>query len=86
MKPCPYAKKCGGCDYQGIPYEKQLELKQAEMNRLLGVFCPVHEITGMDNPYHYRNKVHAVLSRTSQSRTARLRMKRRAKSFAVSAD
>ena len=68
MKPCPYAQKCGGCDYQGIPYEKQLELKQAEMNRLLGVFCPVHEITGMDNPYHYRNKVHAVLSRTKDGK------------------
>lgn len=26
---CPYAKKCGGCDYQGMPYEKQLKEKQA---------------------------------------------------------
>ena len=64
MKPCPYAKKCGGCDYQGIPYEKQLELKQAELVRLLSSFCPVHPITGMRSPYHYRNKVHAVFSRT----------------------
>ena len=25
---CPYAKKCGGCDYQGFSYKKQLEKKQ----------------------------------------------------------
>ena len=25
---CPYAKKCGGCDYQGTAYEKQLKEKQ----------------------------------------------------------
>ena len=25
---CPYAKKCGGCDYQGMAYEKQLQQKQ----------------------------------------------------------
>ena len=34
MKPCPYAKKCGGCDYQGIPYEKQLEMKQKALEEL----------------------------------------------------
>ena len=22
---CPYAKKCGGCQYQGVPYSAQLE-------------------------------------------------------------
>ena len=25
---CPYEKKCGGCKYQGIPYEKQLKEKE----------------------------------------------------------
>ena len=27
---CPYAKKCGGCDYQGMDYAKQLEKKQKQ--------------------------------------------------------
>ena len=64
MEKCPYAKKCGGCDYQGIPYKKQLSMKQEYTEKLLAGFCPVHPIVGMDHPYHYRNKVHAVFNRT----------------------
>ena len=60
---CPYAKKCGGCDYQGIPYAKQLSIKQQEMEKLLGGFAKVYPIIGMEDPTHYRNKVHAVLDR-----------------------
>ena len=30
------------------------------MQALLGRFCKVYPIKGMDNPFHYRNKVHAV--------------------------
>jgi len=60
---CPYAKKCGGCDYQGIPYEKQLSMKQKEMEKLLGGFAKVYPIIGMEEPMHYRNKVHAVFDR-----------------------
>lgn len=57
---CPYAKKCGGCDYQGMPYAQQLKEKQAFVQKNIGQFCKVHPIIGMDEPYHYRNKVHAV--------------------------
>lgn len=57
---CPYAKKCGGCDYQGMPYERQLREKQAFVQQAVGQFCKVRPIIGMDEPYHYRNKVHAV--------------------------
>ena len=60
---CPYAKKCGGCDYQGIPYAKQLSIKQKEMEKLLGGFAKVYPIIGMEEPIHYRNKVHAVFDR-----------------------
>ena len=52
---CPLAKRCGGCDYQGISYKEQLAKKQRAVTALLKEFCPVHEITGMENPYHYRN-------------------------------
>ena len=57
---CPYAKKCGGCDYQGTSYEKQLKEKQKLVQKYVGKFCKVQPIIGMEHPYHYRNKVHAV--------------------------
>lgn len=57
---CPYAKKCGGCDYQGMPYEKQLKEKQDFVRKNVGDFCKVLPILGMEEPMHYRNKVHAV--------------------------
>ena len=57
---CPYAKKCGGCNYQGDSYDKQLREKQEFVKKNVGEFCKVLPIIGMDHPYHYRNKVHAV--------------------------
>ena len=62
MDICPLQKKCGGCQYQGIPYEKQLKKKEDWVRKLMGDFCEVYPITGMENPYFYRNKVHAVVS------------------------
>lgn len=32
---CPHFGECGGCCYQGIPYEKQLEIKEAQVKKLL---------------------------------------------------
>ena len=60
---CAYAKKCGGCRYQGVPYEKQLAKKQKQVQELLGKYGKVQKIIGMKNPYFYRNKVHAVFDR-----------------------
>ena len=61
-RPCLYARQCGGCQYQGIDYPRQLETKQQLAQRLLGRFGPVDPILGMDIPYHYRNKVQAAFS------------------------
>lgn len=60
---CAYAKKCGGCRYQGVLYEKQLAKKQKQVQELLGKYGKVQKIIGMKNPYFYRNKVHAVFDR-----------------------
>jgi len=57
---CPQMKKCGGCQMQHLPYARQLEIKQARVQRLMGGFCRVEPIIGMDRPYHYRNKVQAA--------------------------
>ena len=60
---CPYAKKCGGCDYQHIPYEQQLVLKQRKVQNLLGKYTKVEPIIGAQDPLFYRNKVHGVFGR-----------------------
>ena len=60
---CPYAKKCGGCKYQGVPYPAQLKKKQNQIQNLLKKFGKTEPIIGMKNPYFYRNKVHAVFDR-----------------------
>lgn len=57
---CPYAKKCGGCRYQDVPYEKQLKEKEKQVRKLLKDFGKPEPILGMDDPYYYRNKVHAT--------------------------
>ena len=58
---CPVQARCGGCQLSGMPYPEQLKLKQKRVKQLLGSFGEVQTIRGMDRPYHYRNKVHAVL-------------------------
>jgi 23S rRNA (uracil1939-C5)-methyltransferase len=62
MEVCPVYKKCGGCDYQGVPYKDQLKKKEKQVRKLLAPYCQVYPIVGMEHPYHYRNKVHAVFS------------------------
>ena len=57
---CPYEKHCGGCQYVSVPYAEQLKKKQKEVAKLLSPFCKVESIIGMENPEHYRNKVHAA--------------------------
>ncbi len=60
---CPVNKKCGSCAYQGIPYNEQLKKKKKEAAKLLKPYCEVKGILGMEHPYEYRNKVHAVFGR-----------------------
>lgn len=60
---CSVSKKCGSCQYQGVPYKEQLAAKRKKMKKLLGKFANVKPIIGMDDPFYYRNKVHAVFDR-----------------------
>ena len=61
MEKCRYSAKCGGCTYMGKKYSEQLKEKQKMVEKLISPFCKVLPIIGMQNPYHYRNKVHAVV-------------------------
>ena len=51
------AKNCGGCPMLGMDYAAQLKQKEEKVRALLGQYGPVNPIRGMENPYHYRNKV-----------------------------
>ena len=59
---CPYSKKCGACQLIDTPYKKQLGIKHKRIEELLGKYGKVEGFMGMDDPWHYRCKVHAVFT------------------------
>lgn len=61
---CKYSKKCGACEYIEKANEEQLKIKQKEVRILLDSFAKIEPILGMEQPYNYRNKVHAAFDRT----------------------
>ncbi|MGN1314820.1 MAG: 23S rRNA (uracil(1939)-C(5))-methyltransferase RlmD [Lachnospiraceae bacterium] len=65
---CPVSKKCGGCRYVDLPYERQLKKKQQLLSSLLSPYGKLDPIIGMENPDYYRNKVHAVFGLDNKRR------------------
>lgn len=62
---CSSADRCGACTLLGVDYQEQLERKRSEVESLLrsyGIRSMVHPVAGMEEPYHYRNKVIANIS------------------------
>ncbi len=59
---CPVSSKCGGCQLLEQPYLEQLEDKEKIVSKLLAPYGKLEQIKGMDFPYFYRNKVHAVFA------------------------
>ena len=57
---CKVSGKCGSCQLLDIPYEQQLKDKHKQVKKLLEQYCPVEPVVGMEDPFHYRNKVHAA--------------------------
>ena len=57
---CPVANRCGGCQYMGMPYEKQLVLKQEKVQNLFPTYKEIQPVIGMENPVYYRCKVQAA--------------------------
>ena len=63
QKLCPVFGVCGGCQLLGMSYEEQLARKKEQLKKLLKGICPIEGMLGMKDPFHYRNKVHAVFDR-----------------------
>ncbi|MFV0516401.1 MAG: 23S rRNA (uracil(1939)-C(5))-methyltransferase RlmD, partial [Aminipila sp.] len=61
MEICKHDEFCGGCIHQGIPYEKQVEMKGKEVIKLLNNKNVEYEkfmgIEGSPKQYAYRNKM-----------------------------
>ncbi|MDF2539527.1 MAG: rRNA (uracil-5-)-methyltransferase RumA [Herbinix sp.] len=57
---CPKINKCGGCRMLNSDYQEHLNEKQKTVDKLIKKYCKVESIIGMEKPYYYRNKVHAV--------------------------
>ena len=62
MKTCPYVKSCGGCQKLLYPYEKQLQQKQSDIEKLMAPYGKCAPILGMEEPYNYRNKAIATFA------------------------
>jgi 23S rRNA (uracil1939-C5)-methyltransferase len=59
---CPYFSHCGGCAYQHIDYEQQLDIKWRQVRDLLqriGKFndVPIRQIIPSPEEYGYRNRI-----------------------------
>jgi len=57
---CPYFRQCGGCHYQHIPYERQLEFKAGILRETLRRIAKI-EVTSeirlhASPPWNYRNR------------------------------
>jgi 23S rRNA (uracil1939-C5)-methyltransferase len=64
---CEHFGTCGGCKWQNMSYESQLDFKQNEvlnnLKRIGGIELPPHsEIIGSENEYFYRNKMEFTFS------------------------
>jgi 23S rRNA (uracil1939-C5)-methyltransferase/tRNA (uracil-5-)-methyltransferase len=68
---CPLFGVCGGCQYQHLSYETQLELKQRQVKELLqklaGIDSEVALPLSTNQIYHYRSKLTPHFEREAQS-------------------
>jgi 23S rRNA (uracil1939-C5)-methyltransferase len=59
---CRHSQECGGCEWQTLAYDAQLEFKQQQVVDSLQRLAHITEyrlepIRGMDDPWRYRNKM-----------------------------
>ncbi len=69
---CKVCTSCGGCVFQQLDYQAQLQFKtkqvQETLKRLGGINAHVEDCLGMDNPYFYRNKIQLPVGMSQKGR------------------
>jgi len=67
---CPYFQRCGGCHYQHIPYERQLEFKAKVLRETMQRVAKIelnHEIKlHASPPWNYRNRTRLQVQTTPE--------------------
>ncbi len=75
--PCPYFGNCGGCQWQHVRYQEQLNFKThlvAEAFERIGHLpTEVRPTLGMEDPWHYRNTMEFGFTFESEPGLRRLR-------------
>lgn len=62
---CDIAKKCGSCQFINQGYVKSLEYKNEECKKIFNdLKVNVHPVSGMEDPYYYRNKTIVAFDKT----------------------
>lgn len=84
---CVHFGKCGGCTYQAIPYEKQLEMKVMQVKNLFedeGI--EGYEFLGIEKSpqiYEYRNKMEFTFGDEGKDKSLSLGLHKRGKFYEV---
>lgn len=61
--PCPVFGSCGGCDWQHLPYQEQLQWKQKNLTDVLSRIGQIDDLSVVDDiipsptEFHYRNRI-----------------------------
>lgn len=71
VKPlCPVSTACGGCAFQALKYQAQLEYKclkvQDALKHIAKIDIDVKPVIGMDKPYFYRNKIQTPIKKINK--------------------
>lgn len=69
---CPLFGRCGGCQYQNLRYEEQLEWKRRQVSELIrhmaGLTLEASPVIGSPRPFGYRSKITPHFNPPSEGR------------------
>ncbi len=67
---CKISSSCGGCTFQNVTYEYELKYKKKKvedaLKRIGHIDASVNDVIGMEDPYHYRNKIQVPFQRNGK--------------------